>query len=69
MSFSDLWTVHTQMFFEVKTMQIFIKVGIFFHQVYHHIMCYEIYLAYLLKKDFFVTKKDSLVRESGKKFQ
>ena len=61
MSFSDLWTVHTQMFFEVKTMQIFINVDIFYY--------YEIYLAYLLKKDFFVTKKDSLVRESGKKFQ
>ena len=44
MSFSDLWTVHTQMFFEVKTMQIFINVDIFSY--------YEIYLAYLLKKTF-----------------
>ena len=63
MSFSDLWTVHTQMFFEVKTMQIFINVTLCVSTIMKFTYCL------LTKKDFFVTKKDSLVRESGKKFQ
>ena len=62
MSFSDLWTVHTQMFFEVKTMQIFINVTLCVSTIMKFTYCL------LTKKDFFVTKKDSLVRESGKKF-